>query len=545
MYCALKLNEFNNIEDNVVIFKGTDVKNYTRANWNAVIFYTYLYHNIWKKQTSVNDIVKFVQNKYNGYDLSRSITDIKWYIEKLDICNYINDYNAIKSYKAGAEIANSVLLRTKFDEKTKSGKFTMTSAYVRIDDDILLNTPITVTISDGKIAKMRTESYKYRHIGNLSYNMIATNISSKKPKHNKIEVLDKTKFHLLKQSPIGFNIQTKQLCPINRCYINAPLIALYALTPIRKLVNELASKPLIERYGCKKWQTSHAIKQFFDYIETGKNYDTLKQQQYVEDLIDSVTQNGVVRINNYAEKFSLTSEFGPYTTQSRIEEFLDFDITNITGNSACMGESIHRMIQTSKFLSVNHIIYMIHSNLRLERDKISLMEFAANDLCYAPLTYLETSEYNITTPNCLDLNIIIIEKRSKDSFKDKLNAMTYDKYEDKLIVELTDQGSRVIGSAAQVSKKQYKGEVIVPEEVTLKTTTGDRKYRIMSTIDAENGYHFKATVRTNQGWYEIDDLDNNDLKFLGYKWDENKSMIGGNYKGHIYTRHILCYELIS
>ena len=279
MYCALKLNEFNNIEDNVVIFKGTDVKNYTRANWNAVIFYTYLYHNIWKKQTSVNDIVKFVQNKYKGYDLSRSILDVEKYLSELFIDEYVvsiicGEYTDIESINC--------------ETSSNIAQFICKSAIINYDNKII-DTPICLHTKDGKIGRIETLCGIFETIDEF-FNV--SNLTQlKQYEQNKgvdigYQLLNKEDIHDLPNS-YTVNGQTYT----NKCYMMATFETLHSSPTIRKLVDELNVLPDKYWYNELDLNISHTLKKIFTNIENCEKDIAVLCNKIIEHIEESSIVN--------------------------------------------------------------------------------------------------------------------------------------------------------------------------------------------------------------------------------------------------------------
>ena len=611
--CALKLNEFENknIKDNVVMFEGTNVRNYTRSNWNAVIFYTYLYHNMWNKETSVKNISKIVQNKYKDYDLSASVSDVQEYENELQIGKYYipllkKTVNISKRDKT--TIIPYVFVSEKFDSKTLCGKLILNNVHIKIGNKYLI-TNISIKIINGKIASIKTDTYKYRNINNLNEYMIAEGITSKQSKKPiNLQVLNNKDYNCLYQTTKGFDELAKEDKDINRCYINASLYAIYSIPSIRNIVNELANKPKIERYGYKNWQISHALKQLFNDIKHGVS--KFDNNQHINDLINSLIENYQVRLSaippylNYGdieitrydiprscadcirdrltnfskeEVINLITQVKIYNddkknnaTMMKIKNLIKqsttkyftydgiinfIEMLNITKNESSKiithiqqekEKAIHILIsdtedyfayfaKTGHFLSATACITNILNGLYLENDHYSkiIRNLIATDIddCKLPLSYINDEDKD----NCNDIEsfrstiIIDIKPTCKESILDEFGEnRLYDKYENYIIVSVNDT----------TRSASYHNNVICPEIITLKTTTGYKKYKIMSTVDAQHNNHFIATVRTNQGWYKVDPNKNEYLKFLGSTFDENKSMTG-------YKRHIMCYELIS
>ena len=100
-------------QDGVAIFTNTDPKNYTTANKNAVLLYSWFYMNIYNGKTSIDDIVEKVKvnNKYQDIDFSKSITDIKGYDEALKLSEWVKKLIA-------NNLTMNKLCSTKLDRRT-------------------------------------------------------------------------------------------------------------------------------------------------------------------------------------------------------------------------------------------------------------------------------------------------------------------------------------------------------------------------------------------------------------------------------------------
>lgn len=109
--CITKQKEFANVDEhkkvNVITFKVNPI-GYSRANWNAVILYNFVY-SLWSNQQrdindiNIDDVFKHIKNNLLHHyensdiiDLSRnldtSITDIKEYNKQLDLAEEIIEF---------------------------------------------------------------------------------------------------------------------------------------------------------------------------------------------------------------------------------------------------------------------------------------------------------------------------------------------------------------------------------------------------------------------------------------------------------------------
>ena len=99
--CISKQAEFSDDKEEIIIFKGTDPKNYTVANWNSVILYNFFGKAINQGKTDIDEIGKDVIDYYkdNISELDKeniitSVNQIKKYAENLNLSEFIKKYKS-------------------------------------------------------------------------------------------------------------------------------------------------------------------------------------------------------------------------------------------------------------------------------------------------------------------------------------------------------------------------------------------------------------------------------------------------------------------
>ena len=98
--CITDTDEFKNINDNSIIDFNIKPKNYTAANWNAVVLYNYL--NILKYAGNIDDLYDKLAKYFKGYEdkIEKAVSDIKQYDKELHIAEWM------KKFAQYGEIAN-------------------------------------------------------------------------------------------------------------------------------------------------------------------------------------------------------------------------------------------------------------------------------------------------------------------------------------------------------------------------------------------------------------------------------------------------------
>ena len=97
--CVSKQVEFADDKSKIIIFKGTDPKKYTIANWNSVILYNFFYKAINQGKSDIDEIGKAVIDYYKDSipelakeNIITSVSQIKKYAESLNLPKFIENY---------------------------------------------------------------------------------------------------------------------------------------------------------------------------------------------------------------------------------------------------------------------------------------------------------------------------------------------------------------------------------------------------------------------------------------------------------------------
>ena len=252
--CVTQRDAFasDKIKNGVVVFEKIHAKDYDESNWNAVVFYNYIYSVIRTKNANlkIQNIKEEITNKYNelyngnySASIGDAVSDIDEYVKTLNLRVYLQELLKIKDdtkkYAPGMTVEgnwNDGFIANICPVIVRNGD-KMESVSLRIYTEDLDNTVEMVSnnviksgetnYSPGDIYITKVDEYiRIRNAEHVGYEvMLSAFIEQYKPNPRTPEkqmidylpVIDKSKYVNIIIDD-NFNILTKQLIKINREY---------------------------------------------------------------------------------------------------------------------------------------------------------------------------------------------------------------------------------------------------------------------------------------------------------------------------------------
>ena len=332
-----------------------DPTGYTRANWNAVVLYNYIFLTMYDKQCCKTDntfcynikrymtenMTKVADTIFEGYKnsfldkdkLKNSIDcatrDITEYIEKTNLHGFINSLK--KNWQYLDMYGNNMNMDTKlrylcygtnqlfyFNQKTHSGRFVVLCAVAEVEGK-KIPCNIEVIVRNGKVSEYKlydTSGYTSLFNEIARFRTLKDNFKMDKDFieqlwQEKLLSLDKV-HNLVNNTLVGKDSPYVTY----KCYLNSVLQALHASHAVREKVERL---PHISR--CKSMyklkDISPIMSEYFKLIETSGTKDAKKKQyqQNTKDLAD---------ILEYTNAYKKTFDYvGVVTDNDRIQKLND------------------------------------------------------------------------------------------------------------------------------------------------------------------------------------------------------------------------------
>ena len=507
--CILKQGQFDGIKD-IVDFQGTEPRNWTQANWNAVFLYNFLNSvfylcssnqlYILKKETDFITLsaikLKLLYKFGNQFEsrLTKAHDDIKKYIQELGVLDWIIEYqkdidkipyldvvNIDKNGNGFVKISFNTIgkLTNKLTEKgMKQGNL-----YAVIKDNKLSHYVIEI---DGEKYNIKIDKYF-----NLSDVFVP-------------EVNDNFEDSLL---------DSKQIHPLPNyggvCWFSSGLWALCASKYYREVIKHMN---LIWKLNNTEFDNfNNNISEPISELIASMMKSQISSDQY-KGLRKKIDERyvGYMRkeqyIAEYNELYSILENKDIYEFEQKLCELnscYKMNITEYEGKKPTR-EVCVKLIKDIKTQIMNSVV-----NYR------ELKGYSVEPIIYESLYYCKPKYNRFKLPTNLKIesvdvytgivyaDIMIDSSEKKLSFLDQISKFfRYNSILQMPSVLLVD----IIGSIKEGPKSALR-HIEASEELSLRVDGYTYKYRLVSTqcSTSPSGGHYLAEIRTNSGWYAVDD----------------------------------------